>query len=305
MNPYKLLASVSLMAFLLPMLHSEPRCPAQIAGVHLRLFDGVGIAVRIEVNHNGPYDFLVDTGAQVTQIDPSLASELHLESHGTVGMVGVGEYTRGVPLVELHEFQVGSHAVGGVLAAVTNLKQIQAADRHIRGIVGEDFLRRFDVLIDYEQNMLCLDETSRMGQRVKGERIPLITPAQRTRTTALPETLVIPVQLSGGKTRSMRLLLDSGSSSALLYCRHIGKEVATERASIRWTGADGVEREFAVLAPQDIQIGARSISRVPFVAPIGTGDDIPEIDIDGVLPTALFRRVYISYANNFAVVDLN
>jgi hypothetical protein len=138
---------------------------------------------------------------------------------------------------------------------------------------------------------------------LKGERIPLIVPLKQEGGPSLPETLVIPVHMSGGKAKNLHLLLDSGSTSPLLYCRHNGKEVASEKASIRWTGADGAEQLFAVLAPQDIQIGARSIAQVSFIAPIGTGKDVPEIGIDGLLPTALFRRVYISYANRYTVFD--
>jgi hypothetical protein len=142
-----------------------------------------------------------------------------------------------------------------------------------------------------------------MEQDLKGERIPLIVPLQKEGGASHPETLVIPVHVSGGKAKDLRLLLDSGSSSPLLYCPHNGKEVAHEKASIRWTGADGAEQLFAVLAPQDIQIGARSIARVSFVAPISTGNDVPEIGVDGLLPTALFRRVYINYANRYTVFD--
>jgi len=303
MKIFKLFASVSFMAFSFHPLHAETHCPEQIDGVPLRSFQRAAMVVRAEVNNMGPYDFLLDTGAQITQIDPSLASELHLERQGTAGLVGVGAFSREVSLVELNELKAGSHGVQRVLAAVQNLNQLQTADQDIRGVLGENFLRNFDVLIDYRHSLLCLDQTRRMEQGVKGERIPLIMPLQKESGTALPETLVIPVHVSGGKEKNLRLLLDSGSSSPLLYCRHGGKEVRSEKASIRWAGADGTEQRFAVLAPQDLQIGARSISRVSFVAPIGIGNDVPEIDADGLLPTALFRRVYISYANRYTVFD--
>jgi hypothetical protein len=36
----------------------------------------------------------------------------------------------------------------------------------------------------------------------------------------------------------------------------------------------------------------------------GAGDqDIPDAGIDGVLPTALFRRAFISYSDRFAVLE--
>ena len=46
--------------------------------------------VAVSVNHSGPYNFLLDTGMQVTVIDPSLAAELHLEPGGAAVVAGAG-----------------------------------------------------------------------------------------------------------------------------------------------------------------------------------------------------------------------
>jgi hypothetical protein len=35
---------------------------------------------------------------------------------------------------------------------------IQATDPRIRGVLGENLLAHFDVLIDYSRGLLCLDE---------------------------------------------------------------------------------------------------------------------------------------------------
>jgi len=286
-----------------PVLQAGSRCPGNVASLHLRHLPQSAIIVAVRVNHAGPYDFLIDTGAQITQIDPSLASELRLKIRGTAGIVGVGVYTREVSLVEMNELEAGSSTAEGVLAAVQNLSQLQAADQHIRGVLGENFLRKFDVLIDYEHNILCLDETLQMGQRVRGERVPLAAASRQEGKTPLPETLVIPVQLSGGKARTVRLLLDSGTSGPLLYDRGDETKVPSDTALMRWIGADGVDHAFVRVAPQNIEIGKRSIPHVSFVAPAASGNDLPKIDADGSLPTALFRRIYISYAEHYVVFD--
>ena len=270
---------------------------------YLRHLPQSAIVVAVRVNHAGPYDFLIDTGAQITQIDPSLASELRLKIRGTAGVVGVGVYAREVSLVEMNELEAGSSTADGVLAAVQNLSQLLAVDPHIRGVLGENFLRNFDVLIDYEHNILCLDETKQMGQRVRGERVPLAAATRQEGKTPLRETLVVPVQLSGSKAPTVRLLLDSGISGPLLYHRGNTAKVASDKALIRWAGADGVNQVFVVMAPQRIEIGTRSFPEVSFVAPAGSGNDVPEIDADGLLPTALFRRVYISYAGHYVIFD--
>ena len=285
------------------VLQAEPRCPGNVASLHLRHLQQSAIIVAVRVNDAGPYDFLIDTGAQITQIDPSLASELRLKIRGTAGVVGVGVYAREVSLVEMNELEAGSGAAEGVLAAVQNLSQLQAVDQHIRGVLGENFLRNFDVLIDYEHNILCLDETKQMGQRVRGERVPLAAATRQEGKTPLRETLVVPVQLSGSEAPTLRLLLDSGISGPLLYHRGNTAKVASDKALIRWAGADGVDQVFVVLAPQRIEIGTRSIPEVSFVA----GRLWERCSRDRCRWIASNRSlspiVYISYAGHYVIFD--
>jgi hypothetical protein len=49
---------------------------------------------------------------------------------------------------------------------------------NIRDVLGEDFLERFDMLIDNAHNLLCLDESAAMRAEVKGSHIALVEPAQ-------------------------------------------------------------------------------------------------------------------------------
>src|SRR5690349_20587155 len=87
---FKWLASIILAAAVLPVLHAEPHCPGNVVSVRFRLARRSQIIIPVKINHAGPYDFLVDTGAHVTTVDPDLAAELHLRIEGTVGFVGVG-----------------------------------------------------------------------------------------------------------------------------------------------------------------------------------------------------------------------
>ena len=52
-------------------------------------------------------------------------------------------------------------------------QNLQSADLHIQGILGEDFLEHFDMLIDNAHSLLCLDDTGAMRAGVKGTHIPL------------------------------------------------------------------------------------------------------------------------------------
>jgi hypothetical protein len=69
---------------------------------------------------------------------------------------------------------------------------------------------------------------------------------------------------------------------------------------LRSRGTDGIDRAFAVLARQDVQIGPHIIRDLPFVMPV-SATNVPKPEVDGLLPTALFQRVYINYARHYAV----
>jgi hypothetical protein len=193
----------------------------------------------------------VDTGAQVTTVDPALAEELHLRIEGTTGFVGVGFRTR--PLfAHLDILEAGSHPIENPLVIVQNLEHLQAADPHIRGILGGNFLRHFDVLIDYAHSMLCLDGEKVMQPEIKGKHIALATPTRLDDPSLSTEPLIISVRLSGIPGRPLLQLLDSGTNVPLLYdsVKDMASGISVS-ALIRDRGPDGVERVFAVLPPQD------------------------------------------------------
>jgi len=91
---------------------------------------------------------------------------------------------------------VGSQTVLKPLVVTQDLGAIRSADPRIRGVLGENFLAHFDMLIDYSHGLLCLDETKLMEKFIRGERIPLVT--SRHPETELPfsERLVVSVNLS-------------------------------------------------------------------------------------------------------------
>jgi hypothetical protein len=302
MSTCQRLASFAL-AIMLPALQAEPHCPGNIASLRFRLVQRSQIIISVKINYTGPYDLLVDTGAQVSTLDPALAAELHLKTEGTVGFVGVS-FRAHPSFAHLEILEVGSHAIASPLVVVQNLGYLQMADPRIRGILGGNFLEHFDVLIDYARGLLCLDDTKVMQTEVKGKHIALVTPTHPDSEVLSTEPLIIAVHLSGVAARSPLLLLDSGISTPFLY--DVGKDIAggfSVGVPIRDHGPDGVERVFSVLQPQDMEIGTLTFHRISFVTPATTGKDIPKVEVDGLLPTALFQRVYISYADRFVVLE--
>ena len=74
-------------------------------------------------------------------------------------------------------------------------------------------------------------------------------------------------------------------------------------ASLLGRNVDGKQREFSVLPPEDVGIGPLELPKVAFVTLDGAKKDSRTTAFDGLLPTNLFRRIFIDHAEHFAVLD--
>jgi hypothetical protein len=258
----------------------------------------------VRINQSGPFDFMVDTGSQVTVIDPSLAAELSLKAQGRIGLVSVASFAQASATV-LDTLEADSKVVEKSPAIVQDLRQIQAADPRIRGVLGESFLAHFDLLVDYGHKLLCLDETSAMRDSVRGERIPFVRPQHPEDELSFMERLVISVRLSETGKQPILLQLDSGSDGPILYSESRQPEVQAlvHSAALQGGNATSAQRAFAVVPPQNIQIGNRILSRISFVTPVSVAKNLPTQREDGLLPTVLFQRVFISGGDHFVIFD--
>jgi len=279
---------------------AEANCPGNVASLRFRPSPRSQIIVPVTINHTGPYDFLVDTGTQFTMIDPSLAAELHLQSQGTAELAGVGFRTT-APFARVDLLEVGSRVIANHFVELQGLRMLQSADLHFRGILGGLFLDHFDVLIDYSHNLFCLDDLKIMRSQVKGVRLEL--PAAPSLPDEPPTTglVIVPVRLSAVGPRLLRLALDSGSNVLFLYNpdKYLPLD-AVPRVTVPGLGGDGKRQEFSILPSQKMEIGSLKFQQISFVIPLHSDRDAP---VDGLLTTALFRSVFISYVDHFVVLN--
>ena len=110
MRNFKGFASLVLAATIVSTLSAETHCPGNAASVPLHLVNRHQMIVAVSANHSGPYNFLLDTGTQITMVDPSLAAELHLSISGEAEVASVG-FHAAASFSNLDLLEVGSHAV--------------------------------------------------------------------------------------------------------------------------------------------------------------------------------------------------
>jgi len=299
---FKRLSFLALEAIIIPMLAAEPRCPGNVASLPLRLVHRSQIIAPVMLNRTGPHDFLVDTGTEITLIDPSLAAELQLKSQDEARVLAVGFQTR-ASFSQLELIEVGLHVIANHQVVVRKLDYSLGADVHIRGILGANFLGRFDVLIDNAHKMLCLDNTRAMQIMVKGKHIALVTPTALADGGGSRGSLLLAVHLSSIGSRPLLLKLDSGSNAQFLYdpAKYLNVGLSGSRL-IQGQSLDGIVRTFALLPPQEMRIGNIIFPQITFSTLLGTNRDGFSGEVDGLLPTNLFRSVYFGYADRFVVL---
>ena len=175
--PIGWLVCVFLASSTLPGLRAEARCPGNVASVPFHLVNRYLFIVAVSVNDAGPYDFLLDTGTQTTAVDRILAGELHLNLEGAPVVEGIG-FERVASSARVDLLAAGSHGVPNQTVLVYDFPKREAGGLPIRGVLGEDFLEHFDMVIDNGHHLLCLDDSGAMRTEVKGPHTPLVSPGQ-------------------------------------------------------------------------------------------------------------------------------
>ncbi len=244
MTTFKWLAPFVLATTFVSALSAETHCPGNVESLPFRLVNRYQIVLPVFINHAGPYDFLLDTGTDTTVVGPSLAAELHLRIQGSAVISGAGFHQPG-SFAQLDLLQAGSHAVANQEVLVYGLMNLRSVDSRIRGILGEDFLEHFDVLIDNAHKLLCLDDTSALSAAVKGPHVTLVAASQAPGAERLPGLVIVSARLSDG-SQPVRLKLDSGTNAPFLYntSGHMGPG-AVGAGFVVGSAADGDAKVFS------------------------------------------------------------
>ncbi len=215
-------------------------------------------------------------------------------------VAGVGS-GQSATYAQLDLVEAGSHAVAKQKVLVYNLQNFPA-DSHLQGILGEDFLEHFDLLIDNAHRLLCLDDSAAMRAEVKGPHIPLVAAAEADRSARCPLCCslrrVYPTGCGLFACCSTSARTSPSSSTPLNTCC-CGPRTRWLSAGVVWMERS---RSFRSLPPQDVKIGSLELPGVPFFSTTTEKDSFVQ-GFDGVLTTGLFRRVFIDHADRFAVLE--
>lgn len=271
-------------------------CPSEFQLIHTVPAGRSLVTVPVMVDGSGPFAFLLDTGSQDTILEPALAEQLELETGRPVHIAAPGSNAAGT-LTQIHKLGFGTSEALATEAVVSALGGLKVRWPEVRGILGQSYLGHFDVLIDNLQGVLCLDGTDALAQTLKGERIPLVLGDD---SRLLTERVLVPATLHGKGSHDAVLKLDCGGDAPVLFSAKA--PLAADSGDVGTTVAEG-EIRFARLAPQDVQIGRSRLRQVVFFTPADEHASVRSTGEDGLLPTSLFRRVFISNHKHYVILN--
>jgi predicted aspartyl protease len=134
-------------------------------------FDGANdlIVVNAKINGKGPFRFLLDTGASIHLMTPSVAQSLGLrvEGEGTVDTGGTKGLASG--LVQVGEVGIGDFTLRKQTFAVAQLPAAYPA----QGFIGAQLFKSFVVRIDFSRSQLTLSVPARTKYQDNGVMLRL------------------------------------------------------------------------------------------------------------------------------------
>lgn len=157
----------------------------------------------VTINGQGPFNFLLDTGANVSCVSRSLMDRLELEPSGTAQVhtvVGVRER----PLVTLDQLQVGPRFRRKVRAPALPIKGTDAD-----GVLGVDWLKGQRLVLDFKARKLEITKSkSDVGEPGRA----VVVPARRR----YGQLTIVDADLSGERISA---IIDSGAQASLCNSR--------------------------------------------------------------------------------------
>jgi predicted aspartyl protease len=285
--PYAALA-VRLSIALLTVAAFCPRAQSQ-SEVSFRLVNGNLIIVTLTAGQAGPASFILDTGADTTIIDPSLAGRLSLAPLKPVQQTTLSGF-RSVPRGLMSELSAGSVQVRNLPVMVQDLTALRHIDSHIQGIVGQDFLSHFNYLLDYRRHVVRIEAASEIRDNLEAERVPLELGGHRRIVASEGQALL---------QATLRLLLDSGASSlVLIHKGSQGLDVPTFD-SVQETTSSG-STSLRAGKVHKLTVGSEQFHDIAVA--LYPSDPAEPIG-DGLLPTTLFQALYVNNREGFVVFN--
>lgn len=270
------------------MLADVPKQEVPFHFVH-----GFAVVVPVSVNGRGPYDFMLDTGTTITSVDRGLAQELALVPQAQGTAVTLSENVSAV-VAFADRVSFGPIEESKVAVMIRDLSGLRNLAGTTRGVLGQNALAHADFMVDYRHKVVEFDLDGELLRSLGGHHVQLRRQGQLSDPRY--SNLVVHTNVSSDGAHPMDLVLDSGAASMVLFGNQSGWGISDRQAFVVDTSG---QQRLAGIRQLQLTIDGKTMelpSSVLSFRAAGSG-------IDGLLPTSVFDRIYISNSGTFAIFD--
>ena len=264
---------------------------AQVLALETERYRRMTVPVRLE--GEGPFRFMVDTGAQATVLSNALADQLGKLERRSVMLVGLAS-RQNVEVISIDSLELGERSVPIHVAPLVRREHIGGAD----GILGIDSLQDQRVLLDFENSTMSVAEGKRGSRGYE-----IVVRARRK----LGQLIITQAKIDRIK---VAVVIDTGAQGSL------GNPALQERlrrgpelGEAKLTDVHGAQLTGQVRLARSLQIGRAELSNIPLTfaesptfEALGL-DDEPAL-ILGMSELKLFNRVAIDFESKRILFDL-
>jgi hypothetical protein len=209
-----LLATLWLMVTLMPVSaqHFIVSGKHKKAVIHFKFIRNM-MVIQLQINHRGPYNFILDTGSGLILItDPLLIDSLNLQYKKRVKVVGLGEGTDldawMAPALTIALKGIEGKNMSAAILSKDVLELSAFAGIQIHGLIGYDFFNSFPVKINFADSTITAFNTQKLPSWRKGTRIPLLIEDKKPYLQAN-------IAFNEGAHLPVKLIVDLGSGHPL------------------------------------------------------------------------------------------
>jgi hypothetical protein len=176
-------------------------------------------------------------------------------------------------------------------------------DSSVRGVLGENFLSGFDLLIDNRRHAMTFDSHNLLASSVEGEHLPLALTGG-VRGAQVHDRPLVSVGVSSlDRNRPLELLLDTGSENIYLVTRQrttdpgILPNAASSTRGMRLLSGTAP----CVSWKDRLQLGGTTTPKIKMISCLKS--PAAASDNDGTLPTFPFDRIFIDHAHGYVIFN--
>jgi predicted aspartyl protease len=252
------------------------------------------MTVPVTIQGQGPFDFLIDTGAQATVLSRAVADQLMLHDRGRATLVGMAS-VRQVETTPIEDFTLGSRSFYIRQAPVLEGEHIGAD-----GILGLDSLQNQRVLLDFTKREISVADAEQLGGNGGYE----IVVKARER---LGQLIITSARLDGVQ---VEVIIDTGAQGSIGNIALLDRLRRNRQLeSTEMTDVNGITMAGVVRVARELELGRASVQNFPILFAdsrafhtLGLGSR-PAL-ILGMSELKLFRRVAIDFKTRRILFDL-